>query len=108
MKSPSVLEHATIARKSLRDASRRQETDREDCRSKLIDAALLLLGSDDKLMQREAAVVLCGHDIGREPQEWEKILGRAMISFSSLACTVHFVEVVKPCDMAFVVSDPSE
>ena len=35
-------------------------------------------------MRREAAVVLCGHDIGRGPQEWEKILGRAMISFASL------------------------
>ena len=23
-------------------------------------------------------------------------------------CTVHFVEIIKPDDMAFVVSDPSE
>ena len=47
-----TAEPAHAARKSLRDASRRQDTVKEHCRSKLIDIALLFLG-----VRREAAVV---------------------------------------------------
>ena len=36
-------------------------------------------------MRREAAVVLCGHDVGRSLAEWDQILGRAMVSFASLS-----------------------
>ena len=52
-----TAEPAHAARKSLRDASRSQDTVKEHCRSKLVDIALLFLGVKDKLMRREAVVV---------------------------------------------------
>ena len=50
----------------------------------MVEAALILLGADDKLMQREAAVVLSNHDVGREIAEWDRILAKAMKMFSFL------------------------
>jgi hypothetical protein len=44
-------------RASLKIAARRVETTKEIGRKLLVEAALILLGADDKLMQREAAVV---------------------------------------------------
>ena len=35
-------------------------------------------------MQREAAVVLSSHDVGREIAEWDRILVKAMMMFSFL------------------------
>ena len=71
-------------RASLKIAARRVETTKEIGRKLLVEAALILLGADDKLMQREAAVVLSNHDVGREKAEWDRILVKAMKMFSFL------------------------
>ena len=68
----------------LKTASKHIKTTKEIGRKLLVEAALILLGADDKLMQREAAVVLSSHDVGRDIAEWDRILVKAMMMYSFL------------------------
>ena len=72
------------ARAYLKTASKHIKTTKEIGRKLLVEAALILLGADDKLMQREAAVVLSSHDVGRDIAEWDRILVKAMMMYSFL------------------------
>jgi len=71
------------ARAYLKTASKHIKTTKEIGRKLLVEAALVLLGADDKLMQREA-VVLSSHDVGRDIAEWDRILVKAMMMYSFL------------------------
>jgi hypothetical protein len=71
-------------RSSLKLASKHEGSTTDEGRLLLVDTALTLLGCADKVLQREAAVVLSSHDLGRESQEWDQILFKSMVAFSKL------------------------
>jgi hypothetical protein len=56
-------------RANIKAASKRIEATTEKGRALLVHAAITLLNTSDKQTQREAAVVLSSHDVGRQVEE---------------------------------------